>query len=70
MEIYEQYADALESLLDTERAKTAADQLRQVAGHEGWVNDVAVTPDGKYVMSGSGDTTVRVWSLGDSLTPD
>jgi hypothetical protein len=30
VEIYEQYAEALESLFDTERAKTAADQLRQV----------------------------------------
>ncbi len=32
-------------------------------GHEAWVRSVAVTPDGKYVVSGSGDNTVRLWEL-------
>jgi WD40 repeat protein/serine/threonine protein kinase len=31
--------------------------------HERWVRSVAVTPDGKYVVSGSWDGTVRVWDL-------
>jgi WD40 repeat protein len=38
-------------------------EVRRFTGHEGSVNSVAVTPDGKYVVSGSGDKTVRVWEL-------
>jgi uncharacterized delta-60 repeat protein len=29
--------------------------------HEDWVNAVAFSPDGKYVVSGSGDGTARAW---------
>ena len=29
--------------------------------HDGGVNSVAFSPDGKYVVSGSGDSTARVW---------
>ncbi len=32
-------------------------------GHKGLVNAVAVTPDGKRIVSGSGDKTIRVWDL-------
>jgi WD40 repeat protein/serine/threonine protein kinase len=32
-------------------------------GHEAWVSSVAVTPDGQYVVSGSGDNKVRLWDL-------
>jgi WD40 repeat protein len=35
--------------------------VRRFTGHEDWVNSVAVTPDGKYVVSGSNDRTVRLW---------
>jgi WD40 repeat protein len=37
--------------------------LRTLWGHEGEVTTVAVTPDGNYAISGSADTTVRVWNL-------
>ena len=30
-------------------------------GHNGWVNSVAFSPDGKQVVSGSGDKTIQVW---------
>jgi WD40 repeat protein len=38
-------------------------EVRRFTGHEGWVLSVAVTPDGQYVVSGSGDETVRLWEL-------
>jgi WD40 repeat protein len=34
-----------------------------LAGHTDSVNAVAVTPDGKYVVSGSSDRTVKIWEL-------
>jgi WD40 repeat protein len=52
-------------------------EVRPFRGHGDRVTSVAVTADGKYVVSGSGqssffsnaDNTVRVWYIGDLLTP-
>ncbi|MFN6477929.1 NB-ARC domain-containing protein [Nostoc sp. DedQUE07] len=35
--------------------------VRILEGHSYWVNTVALTPDGKYVISGSRDKTLKVW---------
>jgi WD40 repeat protein len=35
----------------------------ELRGHKNGVSCVAVTPDGKYAVSGSGDDTLRVWDL-------
>jgi WD40 repeat protein len=51
--------DALFSRKDTDRIG----MLRTMKGHTGSVNSVAVTPDGRYAISGSGDKTLRVWEL-------
>jgi WD40 repeat protein len=37
--------------------------LRSLEGHTGWVNAVAVSPDGRFIVSGSDDRTVKVWEL-------
>jgi WD40 repeat protein len=31
-------------------------------GHTEWVASVAFSPDGKHIVSGSGDKTIRVWN--------
>ncbi|MFM6776061.1 MAG: WD40 repeat domain-containing protein, partial [Dolichospermum sp.] len=35
-----------------------------LTGHSRWVNAIAVTPDGKTVISGSSDNTIKTWDLG------
>ncbi len=42
--------------------------LRTLEGHAGWVNSVAVTPDGRRAVSGSNDNTLRVWDLETGTT--
>jgi WD40 repeat protein len=37
--------------------------LRSLEGHTGGVNAVAVSPDGRFIVSGSEDRTVKVWEL-------
>jgi hypothetical protein len=41
----------------------SGEQVRQLDGHTNRVFSVCVTADGKHVVSGSDDKTVRVWSL-------
>ncbi len=41
---------------------------RKLTGHTGWVNSVAVSPDGSWAASGAGnpsnpDSTVKIWDL-------
>ena len=41
----------------------AADTLRELPGHRAAVWDLAVSPDGKYLLSVSLDATARLWEL-------
>ena len=44
-------------------AATSDGALRTLKGHTRWVTSVCTTPDCRHVISGSYDTTVRIWSL-------
>ena len=36
---------------------------RTLLGHQDWVKSVAVSPDGSWAVSGSFDTTLKIWDL-------
>ena len=37
------------------------DIVRTLEGHKREVTSVAISPDGKYIVSGSNDRTVKIW---------
>ena len=41
--------------------------VRTLTGHTDWVNAVAVSPDGQWIVSGSNDNTVRIWQFSDGM---
>jgi WD40 repeat protein len=49
---------------DGSSAGNTATLLSTFTGHTGSVNDLAVTPDGKALITGGDDRTVRVWDVG------
>jgi WD40 repeat protein len=38
-------------------------EVRSFKGHSDWVNSIAFSPDGKQILSGSSDRTVRLWDV-------
>jgi WD40 repeat protein/uncharacterized caspase-like protein len=54
------------------RLLPAADKSPQLAldtgGHQAFVTDLAVTPDGRQIVSASNDKTVRVWDIASGKT--
>ncbi len=36
---------------------------KKLTGHKHWVNSVAVSPDGKWAVSGSDDKSIKIWDL-------
>lgn len=45
------------------RQNTDVDVVGTLSGHASWVLSVAFSPDGTHFVSGSADTTVKVWEL-------
>ena len=41
---------------------------REYLGHESWITSVAFSPDGMTALSGSSDTTLRLWDLATGET--
>ena len=37
--------------------------LRSLEGHTSYVNSVALSPDGRFALSGSDDRTLKLWAL-------
>ena len=35
--------------------------LKTLEGHSDWVTSVAYSPDGTKIISGSDDTTIKIW---------
>lgn len=46
-----------------EQAEPLAVLERELTGYGGWVYSVAVSPDGTWAASGSGDKTIKIWNL-------
>jgi WD40 repeat protein len=38
-------------------------EIRRFEGHDGYVYSACVTPDGRHLVTGSGDKTARRWAL-------
>ncbi|MDF5736871.1 MULTISPECIES: serine/threonine-protein kinase [unclassified Nostoc] len=38
-------------------------EIRTLIGHANWVNSVAFSPDGKFLVSGSADCTIKLWQV-------
>ena len=41
----------------------SGESLLELAGHENWVNSLAMTDDGRLALSASSDCTVKIWDL-------
>ena len=45
----------------TDQTEPPTERIKILSGHTGWVRSVAYSPDGTKIVSGAGDTTVKIW---------
>ena len=50
-------------LLSISKAQEEKKPIHTFLGHSGAVNSIDVSPDGKFLISGSKDETIRIWDL-------
>ena len=61
-------ATAAVQLTATEFALTFRRAMHSLTGHQGWVNAVAISPDGTRLATGTDDGTVRIWTTDCTLS--
>ncbi len=42
-------------------SKYFSEHVKILSGHTDWVVSVAYSPDGRHIVSGSRDSTIRIW---------
>ncbi len=47
--------------VETPKAVFNAQPVRTFAGHAAWIHSVAISPDGRSILSGSGDNALKLW---------
>jgi WD40 repeat protein/tetratricopeptide (TPR) repeat protein len=57
----------LELILTVHRVSSIRKEKNQFQGHQSYVTSVAFAPDGKSVVTGSGDNTAKLWSIDGRL---
>ena len=57
---FKKYEDLIESEIDKVKK---LDMYKILTGHTDSVSSVAISQDGKYLISGSADATIKVWNL-------
>ena len=55
--------EQLNSIVPALAVSTPKAQLEPLIGHSDWIRSLAFSPDGKTILSGSNDRTVRVWDI-------
>jgi WD40 repeat protein len=48
---------------DPQESHPTITPVRVLEGHTSWIDPVAITPDGKRIVSGSEDRTIRIWDI-------
>ncbi|MEL6322197.1 MAG: WD40 repeat domain-containing serine/threonine-protein kinase, partial [Cyanobacteria bacterium J06626_14] len=51
--------------IQSERYSATWQCVRTLRGHDAWVRSIALSMDGRLLVSGSGDKTVKLWSVDD-----